>query len=854
MTIAVWQPGQSYPTGSLARPTGGGAVVPSQVVNGTFESGDVDWTKGTGWTINSGDQPFQGTWSAKFNTTGTTNLDSQNDVPVTPGQSITCSAMVQQGASSAGQAGARVILVWLDGSGAEVSTSQGNLVDSASGGAWKMSTVTATAPAGAETVFARVTAFRTGGSNPLWVDNVLWNYTVPNPGTGLIYQAVQPDTGTSASSEPAWPTVLGVQVNDGSVVWEAIGDTRIEWTARPILESGATEPTWPTIPGEFVSDGNIAWECVVRNVTDERCPNTKVVLIAASKIFAVDEDIVAFSATVNPLDWSTEGDAGYLPTGLQQYGANPMAALGLYRGNLVAWNSQGMQIWQVDEDPARMQLLDALPIGSTYPKAVSPVQNDLFFLTQLGVRSLGIAGGSVNLQAGDVGMPIDPLIRESLADAEAVSETGLSAYYPAQGQYFLAFTTVPGEGIDISNPLEEAFLNVPVDHQYVVTGGIGPYEFVIDRGSLPTGLVMDSLGNITGTPTEEGEFAWRVRVYDSTLRSDALDEGIDLAEGIDGGSEFVVLPEFGYWWLSGAEEGKVYVTTNPRDWTSASLITRTPHIFPDDSGVGGGGYYRVDSTKAVMLNSDGECEVVTGLNISGTIMPVISIPVATATPYRIQVFGGVIFAMNAVGGSTYYTSTDGGTTWNTRSAPSGRAKSIGQLPSGRWVIRDDFTSPRRAWWSDDITEPTSWTEAATPVNQGLNGTLISIGSQVLGFGGEKILSTTDGNTWTISAAVTTAFNGGCGAASGDTIIFGDTNAAKLVRSTDGGATWADVAFRTTRRIDVYNGFWVAACPTSSGGIFYSDDDGATWTAATLPPGVTPTFYTALYANPIGQLP
>lgn len=540
MTVGVWQPGRTYPTGSLVRPTGGGAVVPSQVVNGTFESGDVDWTKGTGWTINSGDQPFQGSWSAKFSFTGTSNLDSQNDVPVTPGQSITCSAMVQQGASSAGQAGAKVILVWLDGSGAEVSTSEGNLVDSASGGAWKMSTVTATAPAGAERVFARVSAFRNSGSNPLWVDNVLWNYTVPNPGTGLIYQAVQPDTGTSASSEPAWPTVLGVQVNDGSVVWEAIGDTRIEWTARPILKSGATEPTWPTTPGEFVSDGNIAWECVVRNVTDERCPNTKVVLIAASKIFAVDEDIVAFSATVNPLDWSTQGDAGYLPTGLQQYGANPMTALGLYRGNLVAWNSQGMQIWQVDEDPARMQLLDALPIGSTYPKAVAPVQNDLLFLTELGVRSLGIAGGSVNLQAGDVGMPIDPLVREALITAQSEGKTGLATYFPAQGQYFLTFTTVPGEGIDISNPLEVAYVGVPVDHQYVVTGGIGPYEFVIDRGSLPPGLVMDSLGNITGTPTEEGEFAWRVRVYDSTLRSDALDEGINLDEGIDGGDEFFV--------------------------------------------------------------------------------------------------------------------------------------------------------------------------------------------------------------------------------------------------------------------------------------------------------------------------
>lgn len=527
MTVGVWQPGRTYPTGSLVRPTGGGAVVPSQVVNGTFESGDVDWTKGTGWTINSGDQPFQGSWSAKFSFTGTSNLDSQNDVPVTPGQSITCSAMVQQGASSAGQAGARVILVWLDGSGVVISTSEGNLVDSASGGAWKMSTVTATAPAGAATVFARVTAFRNSGSNPLWVDNVLWNYTVPNPGTGLIYQAVQPDTGTSAASEPAWPTVLGVQVNDGSVVWEAIGDTRIEWTARPILKSGATEPTWPTTPGEFVSDGNIAWECVVRNVTDERCPNTKVVLIAASKIFAVDEDIVAFSATVNPLDWSTQGDAGYLPTGLQQYGANPMTALGLYRGNLVAWNSQGMQIWQVDEDPARMQLLDALPIGSTYPKAVAPVQNDLLFLTELGVRSLGIAGGSVNLQAGDVGMPIDPLVREALITAKSEGKTGLATYFPAQGQYFLTFTQLP----------------VPAEMQLVVWGGIvgdipsGSGGVVIYPGEDFNEAISNATSvEITGfypTPYAESEESYDYPNVTSPTDYDPIDDLIEVSPSIE---------------------------------------------------------------------------------------------------------------------------------------------------------------------------------------------------------------------------------------------------------------------------------------------------------------------------------
>src|SRR5690606_3282256 len=108
--------------------------------------------------------------------------------------------------------------------------------------------------------------------------------------------------------------------------------------------------------------------------------------IAASKVFCADDDIVRYSATVNPLDWSSSDDAGYLPTGLQNYGANPVEAMGLYRGNLVVFNAEAFQLWQVDEDPASMALLDALPMGSTQHHAMAPVSNDLFFLASQGVR------------------------------------------------------------------------------------------------------------------------------------------------------------------------------------------------------------------------------------------------------------------------------------------------------------------------------------------------------------------------------------------------------------------------------------------------------------------------------------
>ncbi len=122
-----------------------------------------------------------------------------------------------------------------------------------------------------------------------------------------------------------------------------------------------------------------------------------------------------------------------MPTGLNTYGANPVAALGLYRGNLLPFNSGGFQMWQIDEDPELMQIIDAIPVGSTYHRAYQSVKNDGVFLTQLGYRSVGIAGASTNLQAGDIGNPIDPLV---VAKLRAGTYAPGSIYYPARGQYW----------------------------------------------------------------------------------------------------------------------------------------------------------------------------------------------------------------------------------------------------------------------------------------------------------------------------------------------------------------------------------------------------------------------------------
>lgn len=443
MATPKWKPGTLYNPGAIVQRASTAAVVSGAIANPSFESGDTDWTKGTGWTIGLGTTvdgaptEFDGAYRAQFNATVTDSyLESDSLIPVTAGRSIKAQCMIRQGDSNGGVAGARVLLNWYDASEVLISRSLGTLIDAEPKTKYVVSTVTGSAPATAAFVKIGAVAFRNNGSHPLWVDTFSWNYTYQDVNANLVFRAVQPDAGFSDALEPIWPNVNGQQVIDNDVIWEAVTASRVVWEATPILVSGYDEPEWPLDMGGSVADNTIIWTAIPRRVVDEKCPNTAIVAAAASKIFAGDDDIIGFSATVNPLDWTTAEDAGYLPFGLQSFGANPVTALGLYRTNLVAFNSEGFQMWQVDEDPANMAILDAVPIGCIYPRTVFPVMNDLVFLSAVGVRNISIAGASTNLQAGTFGEAIDPLVLEAILADEFEPN---AVFVPAFGQYWLFF-------------------------------------------------------------------------------------------------------------------------------------------------------------------------------------------------------------------------------------------------------------------------------------------------------------------------------------------------------------------------------------------------------------------------------
>jgi hypothetical protein len=434
--VTTWAKGTTYAPGAVVQPTTSQGAFIGAIPNGDFEAGnDGNWifSAGVGGAYDTTHQ-YQGTYCVALTcNNGEEDCTMNTYGTVAPGQSVTASAYVNP-AHTGTDYHCFIGLNWYDSGHVLIKRVLGP--DNMNPG-YRKTTITAIAPSNA--AFVKVVLVGDTGrtSNQTgYFDLVTWNLATPAAVSNFLYEAVQAASATSGTTEPVWPTVAGNTVVDNGVTWKAIGTSIITWTAIPIMKSGAVEPTWPTTPGVTVKDNTMSWKCTARNVTDPNCPNTIPTALGASHVFNGSNDICAYSAAVNPTDWTSTNNAGYLPTGLNNYGDNPIAMLALYRSNLMVFNSAGYQMWQIDPDPANMALLDAQPIGSVWPRAAQSVANDLLFLTEVGVRNIGTVGATANMAIGNTGQPVDAIVRPQIS---AGTYDPISLYYPGKGQYWLIF-------------------------------------------------------------------------------------------------------------------------------------------------------------------------------------------------------------------------------------------------------------------------------------------------------------------------------------------------------------------------------------------------------------------------------
>lgn len=76
--------------------------------------------------------------------------------------------------------------------------------------------------------------------------------------------------------------------------------------------------------------------------------------------------------------------------------------------------------------------------------------------------------------------------------------------------------------------LPDADVNVAYDQTVIASGGTSPYTYAKTSGTFPTGLSMDTAGNITGTPTVTGLFAFTITATDANGCKDSAAYAINV--------------------------------------------------------------------------------------------------------------------------------------------------------------------------------------------------------------------------------------------------------------------------------------------------------------------------------------
>lgn len=75
-----------------------------------------------------------------------------------------------------------------------------------------------------------------------------------------------------------------------------------------------------------------------------------------------------------------------------------------------------------------------------------------------------------------------------------------------------------------------AALNLPYDATLDADGGTGPYSWTVASGTLPPGIALASSGELAGTPTVAGQFAFTAQAADATGRTATVALSVAVAD------------------------------------------------------------------------------------------------------------------------------------------------------------------------------------------------------------------------------------------------------------------------------------------------------------------------------------
>lgn len=173
-----------------------------------------------------------------------------------------------------------------------------------------------------------------------------------------------------------------------------------------------------------------------------------------NKVYSITSNLVYFSALNIPTQWGSGVGSGFISISSGDSGSDELTALESYQNFLAIFAREAVQTYFMDPDPANNAQVQTLHnTGTRSPGSVLAFgNNDVFYLSDSGVRSLRARDSSNAAYVNDVGTAIDSFLLEYMAgltdtqieDATSVLEPESDRYWLVLGDRVWVFSFFPG--------------------------------------------------------------------------------------------------------------------------------------------------------------------------------------------------------------------------------------------------------------------------------------------------------------------------------------------------------------------------------------------------------------------------
>ena len=131
-----------------------------------------------------------------------------------------------------------------------------------------------------------------------------------------------------------------------------------------------------------------------------------------------------------------------MPAGLESPDEDEIVALGVYKGKLLAFMTNNIQLWKTDPDPALIELESVIENGYvTFTDTIAPLGADLIFLNKAGFYSAGQMLYTDRMIAQDIGAPVADIVLPKMV-ADAGTNEPIAIHFSGNNQYICVIKDV----------------------------------------------------------------------------------------------------------------------------------------------------------------------------------------------------------------------------------------------------------------------------------------------------------------------------------------------------------------------------------------------------------------------------